>query len=130
MHILIVPSFFFTNSTGAPYGDFDGWMNLASINSCSCFFNSSVSAALMRKVGRDGGVEPGVSSMRWSMSRVGGRPAGSWSGKTSRYSSTRRRAATTSGDVGEVEEVCRVWQDRERGSVAEVTYAMNVSSTC
>ena len=70
----MVPSFFFTNRMGAPNGDLDGWMKPAASSSASCFLSSANSVALRRMVGRLGGVAPGISSMRWSTSRDGGRP--------------------------------------------------------
>ena len=48
MHNLVVPSFFFTNNTGAPQGDTFGQMKPLSTRSCNYVFNSfnSVEAIL------------------------------------------------------------------------------------
>ncbi|KAJ0533507.1 hypothetical protein HanIR_Chr09g0409141 [Helianthus annuus] len=43
MHILKVPSFFFTNNTGAPQGEELGQMKPLSKSSCSCLDSSSSS---------------------------------------------------------------------------------------
>ncbi|MCI40278.1 hypothetical protein A2U01_0061511, partial [Trifolium medium] len=40
MHKRIIPSFFFTNNTGAPHGDTLGRINFFSSSFSSCFFNS------------------------------------------------------------------------------------------
>ena len=56
--------FFFTKRIGAPKGDLLGRIKPALVNSSSCFLSSSNSVALRRKVGRDGGDEPGVNSIR------------------------------------------------------------------
>ncbi|MCI91712.1 hypothetical protein A2U01_0113006, partial [Trifolium medium] len=48
MHRRILPSFFFTNRTGAPHGDTLGLTNLFSNSSSNCSFNLSSSAADIR----------------------------------------------------------------------------------
>ena len=44
MHILNAPSFFFTNNTGAPHGEWLGRMKPLLNSSCSCVCNSFSSA--------------------------------------------------------------------------------------
>src|SRR5271154_4369493 len=75
MHILLEPSFFFTNSTGAPYGDALGLIHCFLMYSSSCFLNSSRSVGLSLIGGRDGGSLL-VVSIRWSIRLSGGSPSG------------------------------------------------------
>ena len=48
MHILIDSSFFFTNNTGAPYGEILGLMKPLSSKSLSCAFKSFNSAGAIQ----------------------------------------------------------------------------------
>ena len=75
-------------------------MNPCSVRSSSCFFSSSSSAALIRYGALVVGVAPGLSSMRWSISRCGGRPLGKSSGNTSRNSCNSASNSRCSGDGG------------------------------
>ncbi|KAJ0458099.1 hypothetical protein HanIR_Chr15g0781231 [Helianthus annuus] len=61
MHILKVPSFFFTNSTGAPQGEELGRMKPLSKSSCSCLDSSSSSVGANRYGARAIGAAPGAS---------------------------------------------------------------------
>ncbi|KAJ0533204.1 hypothetical protein Hanom_Chr00s000001g01596571 [Helianthus anomalus] len=63
MHILNVPSFFFTNSTGAPQGEELGRIKPFSKSSCSCFDSSSNSDGARRYGARAMGAAPGASSI-------------------------------------------------------------------
>ena len=63
MHSLNDPSFFFTNSTGAPQGEKLGLMNPLSNRSCNCAFSSFNSAGAIRYGAMDMGFIPGMSSM-------------------------------------------------------------------
>ncbi|MFS7943223.1 hypothetical protein Hanom_Chr06g00497731 [Helianthus anomalus] len=62
MHILNVPSFFFTNNTGAPQGEELGRIKPFSKSSCSCFDSSSNSDGA-RRYARAMGAAPGASSI-------------------------------------------------------------------
>ncbi|MFS7976617.1 hypothetical protein Hanom_Chr10g00894491 [Helianthus anomalus] len=63
MHILNVPSFFFTKSTGAPQGDELGRIKPFSKSSCNCLDNSSNSDGAKRYGARAIGAAPGASSV-------------------------------------------------------------------
>ncbi|MFS8009652.1 hypothetical protein Hanom_Chr14g01287461 [Helianthus anomalus] len=63
MHILNVPSFFFTNNTGAPQGEELGRIKPFSKSSCSCFDSSSNSDGARRYGARAMGAAPGASSI-------------------------------------------------------------------
>ncbi|MFS7936418.1 hypothetical protein Hanom_Chr05g00415331 [Helianthus anomalus] len=63
MHILNVPSFFFTNNTGAPKGEELGRIKPFSKSSCSCFDSSSSSDGASRYGVRAMGAAPGASSI-------------------------------------------------------------------
>src|SRR5579862_8105877 len=82
MHILMEPSFFLTNNTGAPHGDTLGLTKPLSNNSCNCVFNSPNSAGAIRQGAKEIGAVPGSSSIVKSISLTGGKP-GISSGKTS-----------------------------------------------
>ena len=82
MHRRDEPSFFFTNSTGAPHGETLGRMNCFSNKSSSCFFNSPNSAGAIRYGEIDTGPAPGIKSIANSISLLGGSP-GISSGNTS-----------------------------------------------
>jgi uncharacterized membrane protein YfcA len=85
MHIHRVPSFFSTNSTGAPQGDELRRMNSLAYGSAICFLSSTNSfTGILYGLFEIGGV-PGNNSIMNSMSRSGGIP-GKSSGNTSRYS--------------------------------------------
>src|SRR3954463_3305431 len=74
MHSLIDPSFFLTNSTGAPHGDTLFSINFNSISSSSWTLSSTSSAGDIRYDGIAMGVAPGIKSMVNSVSRTGGSP--------------------------------------------------------
>ena len=82
MHILIVPSFFFTNYTGAPHGELLGLIKLLSSNSCNCSFNSFNSVGAIQYGAIDIGFVPGNKSILNSIS-LSGTNHGKSSGKTS-----------------------------------------------
>ncbi|MFS8024697.1 hypothetical protein Hanom_Chr16g01466431 [Helianthus anomalus] len=63
MHILKVPSFFFTNNTGAPQGEELGRMKPFSKSSCNCFDSSSSSDGAKQYGARAIGAAPGASSI-------------------------------------------------------------------
>lgn len=81
------PSFFFTNNTGAPYGDVLGLMNPFANSSSSCFLSSSNSAMERRMTGRTGGSAFGSVSIFIASPRSSGNPAGRVEGNTSANSS-------------------------------------------
>ncbi|KAJ0715029.1 hypothetical protein HanPI659440_Chr13g0496371 [Helianthus annuus] len=60
MHIRIDPSFFLTNSTGAPHGDELGYMKPLSSSSSSCFFSSCISVGASPYGALAIGVVPGI----------------------------------------------------------------------
>ena len=68
------PSFFFTNSTGAPHGETLGRMNCFSNKSSSCFFNLANSAGAIQYGEIDIGPAPGIKSIANFISLFGGRP--------------------------------------------------------
>ena len=74
MHIRMVPSFFFTNSTGAPQGDTLGQMYPLSNNFCNCIFSSVNSGKLIQYGVLQVGDAPGTNSMVKSMSLLGEKP--------------------------------------------------------
>jgi len=74
MHKRDEPSFFFTNSTGAPHGETLGQMNYFSIKSSSYFFNFANSAGVIRYIVIDTGPAPGTRSIANSISLLGGSP--------------------------------------------------------
>ena len=82
MHILKLPSFFFTNNTSASHGDELGLMKPLSVSSCNYFFNSLNSAEDKWYGALEMGVAPRTRSMPNSTSRWGGKSENS-SGKTS-----------------------------------------------
>ena len=86
MHIFIVPSFFFTNKTGAPHGELLGLIKPLSSNSCNCYFNSFNSVGAIRYGEIDIGFVPCNKSILNSISLSGANP-GKSSGKTSEYPS-------------------------------------------
>ncbi|KAJ0568588.1 hypothetical protein HanIR_Chr06g0297881 [Helianthus annuus] len=63
MHILKVPSFFFTKGTGAPQGEEIGRINPLSKISCSCVDSSSDSVGAKQYGARAMGAAPGASSI-------------------------------------------------------------------
>ena len=81
-----LPSFFGTNSTGAPYGLVDGRICPCASRSSICAYNSSCSFGLNLYGGLLGGVAPSSILISNSTSRCGGRPLGSFSGNKSAYS--------------------------------------------
>ena len=85
MHSLIVPSFFFTNKTGAPQGETLGRIYPFSSNSSNCFFNSCNLAGAILYGALEMGVDPGINSMLKSNSLCWGIP-GISSGNTFGYS--------------------------------------------
>ncbi|GKF96304.1 hypothetical protein Tco_0289039, partial [Tanacetum coccineum] len=64
MHIRNDPSFFFTNNTGAPYGDEFGRIKPFSNNSCSCLDNSFILDGAKRYGVRATGAAPGIKSIQ------------------------------------------------------------------
>ncbi|KAJ0439109.1 hypothetical protein HanHA300_Chr16g0621591 [Helianthus annuus] len=78
----MLPSFFFTNNTGAPHGETLGLMNPRSRSSCNCSFNSFNSNGAIRYGALEIGSAPGTRSIVNSTSRSGGNLRSS-SGKTS-----------------------------------------------
>ena len=82
MHIRMVSSFFFTNSTGVPQGDTPGQMYPLSNNSCNCIFNFVNSGTLIQYGVLEMGDALGINSIVKSMSLLGGKP-GISSGNTS-----------------------------------------------
>jgi len=82
MHRRDEPSFFFTNSTGAPHGETLDQMNCFFDKSSSCFFNSTNSAGAIRYGVIDTGHVPGMRSIANSISLLGG-SSGISSGNTS-----------------------------------------------
>ncbi|KAG4202562.1 hypothetical protein ERO13_A05G345812v2, partial [Gossypium hirsutum] len=74
IHILIVPSFFFTKKTGAPQGEKLSRSKPLSINSCNIAFNSfnSVGAILYGAI--DIRVIPDTNAIPNSTSQIGGKP--------------------------------------------------------
>src|SRR3954469_10983257 len=101
--MLIEPSFFLTNSTGAPHGDTLGRINFFSNNSSNCFFNSANSDADMRYGAIDTGLVPGINSIANSTSLSGGNSLTS-SGITSGYSFTTRSSPVLSPPFTSIEE--------------------------
>ena len=69
----MVPSFFFTNNTGAPHGDKLSHINPLSTKSCSWVFNSFSSAGAILYGGIEMGVEPDNNSILNSNSQSGGK---------------------------------------------------------
>ncbi|MFS7966851.1 hypothetical protein Hanom_Chr09g00778721 [Helianthus anomalus] len=63
MHMRKVPSFFFTNNTGAPQGEEIGRIKPFSKSSCSFFDSSSSSVGAKRYGARAIGAAPGASSI-------------------------------------------------------------------
>ena len=63
MHRRDEPSFFFTNSTGAPHGETLGRMNCFSNKFSSCFFNSANFAGAIRYGEIDIGPASGIKSI-------------------------------------------------------------------
>ncbi|GLI63239.1 hypothetical protein VaNZ11_006131 [Volvox africanus] len=82
MHMRSPPSFFWANSTGAPYGDTLGRIQPFSRSEVIWFLSSANSSWDMRYELRLMGTEA-VSSIEWSTARVGGMSVGS--AKTSAY---------------------------------------------
>src|ERR1017187_7189368 len=87
MHNRNVPSFFLTNSTGAPHGDVLGLINPLSNISSNCALSSFSSAGAIRYGAFEIGVVPGTNSIPNSTFRSGGNPTIS-SGNTSTNSET------------------------------------------
>ena len=87
MHGRNDPSFFLTNSIGAPHGDELGRMNPFSINYSSYAFNSFSSLGVIQYGALEIGCVPGKNSIVKSAPLRGGNP-GSSSGKTSWKSRT------------------------------------------
>src|ERR1041385_3963874 len=87
MHILSVPSFFFTNRTGQPHGDELGWMKPFANEASSWVFSSANSGGAILYGRLEIGVVPGIRSTMNSTHLSGGIP-GSSSGKTSGNSRT------------------------------------------
>ncbi len=90
MHMRMLPSFFLTNSTGAPYGDLLGLAIPCLLRSANVFFIHSLVGQGVGRLGwRMGawdelcGWEPG---MTWSTSLLGGRDDGKSLGNTSENS--------------------------------------------
>ena len=78
----MVPSFFFTNSTGAPQRDTLGWIYPLSNSSYKCIFSLVNSGRLIWYGVLEIGDALGINSMVKSMSLLGGKP-GISSGNTS-----------------------------------------------
>ena len=87
MHILRVPSFFFTNNTEAIHGDVLGWINPCFNKYYSWTFNSCNSAEAIQYRVFEIGSTPGNKSTTSSTSRLGGKVF-SFSENTSRNSFT------------------------------------------
>ena len=71
MHILIEPSFFFTNNTGAPYGEMLGLIKPLSNNSCNCILSSPNSAGAILYGAIEIRAVPGNNSIVKSISLTG-----------------------------------------------------------
>ena len=78
-----MPSFFFTNKTGAPYGEVLGFMNPLARRSSSCCLSSSSSAIESRITGHTGGLADGSVLIFMVSPQSGGSPAGREVGNTS-----------------------------------------------
>src|SRR3954469_36974 len=87
MHKRILPSFFFTNRTGAPHGETLGWMKCLARSSSSWRFSSLSSIGDILYGVMETGAVPGTRSIENSASLSGGREVIS-SGKTSENSHT------------------------------------------
>jgi len=83
---LLLPSFFFTNNTGAPQGETLCLINPLSEYSCNCFFSSASSMGAIRYGALKIGVVSGMTSIENSRTRSGGN-SGRSSGNTSKNSS-------------------------------------------
>ena len=83
MHMRNVPSFFFTNKTGAPHGEKLGLMNPLLSSSFRWLDNSYISDGARRYSALATGVAPGIRSIRNSTCRADG-TLGRSSGNTSR----------------------------------------------
>lgn len=81
-----MPSFFFTNRNGAPYGDVLDFMNPLARRSSSCCLSSSSSAIESRITGRTCGSADELVSIFMASPRSGGSPEGREVGNTSRNS--------------------------------------------
>ena len=86
-HIRMLPSFFFTNNTGAPQGQTLGLMKPLSSSSCSYSFNPLNLVGAIRYKALEIGLEPSNSSIEKFISLSGGNPDKS-SGNTSGNSLT------------------------------------------
>ena len=93
MQSRMLPSFFFTNNTGAPQGETLGLMKPLSSSSCNYAFNSLNSAGAIRYGALEIGLEPGNRSIENSISLFGGNPD-KFSGNTSGNSLTTRMSSS------------------------------------
>jgi len=77
MHNFKVPSFFFVNNTGAPYGETVDLINPFCNNSSNWFFNSLSSVSAILYGAFEMGCTPRINSISKLISLLGGRPGNS-----------------------------------------------------